>query len=108
MGSSKTGRINYHATADTDWYHVTLQGGTTYTIDVKGKSTADGTLIDPKVRLHEGDGMVISGQQNNDGGAGKNARLTITPGGGTASYYIDVLENGSDARGTYTVLVTAN
>ncbi len=107
MGTSKTGRINYHATADTDWYHVTLQGGTTYTIDVKGKSTADGTLVDPKVRLYDSDEVAVSGQENNDGGAGQNARLTYTPGS-TAPYHIAVSENGGDARGTDTVSVTAN
>ena len=107
VGSSKTGRINYHAVADTDWYKVALTGGTTYTIDVKGKSTGDGTLVDPKVRLYDDNGMAVSVQQNNDGGAGKNARLTFTPGN-TASYYIVVSANTDGERGSYTVSVTAN
>ena len=68
------GRINYHAAEDIDWYRVILTGNTTYTIDVKGKSTGDGTLVDPRVRLYELDGTAISGQQNNDGGAGRNTR----------------------------------
>ena len=102
-----TGRINYHADEDTDWYRVILSGGTTYTIDVKGKSTGDGTLVDPKVRLYDDNGMAVSGQQNNDGGAGRNARLTFTPGS-FAHYHIAVSANTDGERGSYTVSVTAN
>ena len=107
VGGSTTGRINYHADEDTDTYGVSLTSGTTYTIDVKGKSTDDGTLVDPEVALYDQYEDAVTGQTNNDGGTGKNARLTYTATN-DAFYYIEVSENGGDARGTYTVSVTEN
>ena len=102
VGGSATGEINYPE--DRDWFAVTLEAGKTYRIDLEGGHTS-GTLGDPYLRgVHDGDGVLLDGTTNNDGGAGRNSRVTFTaaePG----TYYVAVGARG-ESKGTYTLSVT--
>ena len=73
---------NSHVTPradDRDWFAVELVAGRTYTIDLRGSSTADGTLSDPYLRgIHDAGGNLITGTTNADGGDGRNNLVTFT------------------------------
>ena len=111
--TSTSGRVTVGGTAngdietagDRDWFAVDLVAGRTYTIDLRGRPTADGTLSDPYLRgIHDAGGNLMAGTANDDGGDGYNSRVTFTA---TASgtYYIAAGAWGGN-RGTYEVEVT--
>ena len=105
---SQTGRINISAgsTVDKDIFEVTLEANTVYRIDVKGGEQADpgGTLADPTVRILDSNGDPISGAEDDNSGAGSNARLDFEPSS-SGTYYIEVSKSGPGA-GTYTVVAS--
>ena len=75
VGGTATGEIERGR--DRDWFAVELEAGRTYTIDLRGSETADGTLRDPYLRgIHDAEGNIISRTTNDDGGAGYNSRVT--------------------------------
>ena len=79
--------------------------GRTYTIELRGSPTGDGSLSDSYLRgIHDADGNLMAGTANDDGGDGYNSRVTFTA---TASgtYYIAAGAWGGN-RGTYEVEVT--
>ena len=103
VGGTASGNIE--AAGDRDWFAVDLVGGRTYTINLRGRPTADGTLSDPYLRgIHDADGNLMVGTENDDGGDGYNSRVTFTA---TASgtYYLAAGAWGGN-RGTYEVEVT--
>ena len=103
VGGSATGEINYPE--DRDWFAVTLEAGKTYRIDLDGSATRAGTLFDPYLRgVHDGDGVLVDGTTNDDGGAGRNSRVTFTAAG-PGTYYVAAGARG-ESKGTYTLSVT--
>ena len=103
VGGSATGELE--SGGDRDWFAVELVAGRTYTIDLRGSGTNDGTLGDPYLRgIHDADGNLVSGTANDDGGAGFNSRVTFTAGE-SGTYYIAAGAYGS-GQGTYVVEVT--
>ena len=103
VGGSATGSIDSHD--DRDWFAVTLDAGRTYRFDLEGSATNAGTLYDPYLRgIYDSAGNPIAGTTNDEGGEGKNARLTFmaTEGG---TYYVSA---GAfrDGEGTYTLRTT--
>ena len=48
VGGTATGEIEYET--DWDWFAVELAAGQSYTIEMKGRSTNDGTLYSPYLR----------------------------------------------------------
>ena len=77
VGGSVTGEIEI--VGDRDWFAVTLVAGKTYQIDLKGDDTGDVTLDDPYLYgIHNADGDLISGTEDDDGGEGINSRVTFT------------------------------
>lgn len=99
IGQPSTSALDFPG--DEDWFAVTLQAGTAYTIDMEGQPTGRGTLSDPLVRLQDPNGNIVG--QDDDGGEGFNASLTIQPGF-SGTYYV-VARAFSDATGTYTLTV---
>ncbi len=103
VGGVATGEIE--TSGDRDWFAVELVAGRTYTIDLRGSGTRDGTLSDPYLRgIHDADGNLIPGTTNDDGGAGYNSRVTFTASE-SGSYYIAAGAYAS-GQGTYEVEVT--
>ena len=81
--------------------------GRTYTIDLRGRPTADGTLSDPYLRgIHDAQGNLLSGTTNDDWGGTYNSRGTFTATE-TGTYYI-AAGAWSSRQGTYEVEVTDN
>ena len=89
-----------------DWYAVTLTAGVQYQFDMIG-SAGDGaltglTLVDPWLGLRGASGTLLLSA--NDGGLGWNSRIFYTPTT-SGTYYLDAEESGSNASGTYRVVV---
>ena len=108
VDGSVTGEIE--VPYDDDWFAVTLKAGRTYRIDLKGASTGDGTLDDPRlIGVRDAGGALMSLH-------GSHSRLLITPLGDAtyyvvaagASYYTVVggIGKRSHSLGTYTLSVT--
>jgi hypothetical protein len=87
VGTSISGQLKRE-----DYYEnfrLGLTGQRSYTINVRGSSTGDGTLVQPYVFVYGPSGSVVA--QGGGGGTGTNARLSFTP----------------TSSGNYTVQVTA-
>ena len=103
MGGSATGEIE--TSKDFDWFAVDLVAGHTYVIDLEGADSGGGALQDPVLRgLYDAGGNRIAGARDNDGGTGRDARLTFTATT-TGTYYIEA-RGHSNQTGDYTVRVT--
>ena len=104
VNQAKKGRINYNTNEDLDGYTVRLVSGRTYVIRVNGKSSGNGTLVDPSFVLRRvSDNINVA--SNNDGGQGLNAKLTYTPTS-TEDFHIRVSAHTAGERGSYRVKVT--
>ena len=102
VGDTATGNIETNS--DRDWFAVELVAGRSYTIDLRGSPTGDGTLLDTYLRgIHDADGNVIPGTTNDDGGEGYNSRLTFTATESGTHY---IAAGAFSSRGTYEVEVT--
>ena len=113
VGGSATGEIEIFS--DRDWFAVELDAGATYRIDLKGYDTGDGTLRNPYLRgVHDGDGNLLPGTRNDNGGAGNNSGLTFTAedagtyyvvAGARTYYVVDGDGVYGIGEGTYTLSV---
>ena len=103
LGETATGDIG--TAGDRDWFAVELVAGRTYTIELRGSPTDDGTLSDPLLYgIHDADGERIANTVDDDGGYGRNSEVTLTaPASGT--FYI-AAGAYSVNQGSYTVEVT--
>ncbi|MBK1641820.1 hypothetical protein CKO12_08050 [Chromatium okenii] len=90
---------------DKDWFRVSLNAGTVYTIDLEGSDTGQGTLSDPFLNgIYNSKGTsVVSGIDG--GGYGQNAQLTFIPTK-TGDYYISA-DGDANSIGTYKLSVTS-
>ncbi len=103
VGGSAAGEIE--TSNDFDWFAVDLVAGHTYVIGLEGADSGGGALQDPVLRgLYDAGGNRIAGARDNDGGAGRDARLTFTAAT-TGAYYIEA-RGHSNQTGEYTVRVT--
>ena len=77
VGGTASGNIE--TAGDRDWFAVELVAGRTYTFDLRGSPTADGTLSDPFLYgIHDADGNRFAHTMNDDGGDGRNSKVTFT------------------------------
>ena len=107
VGVGGTASGNIETGGDRDWFAVELVAGRTYTIDLRGRPTEDGTLSDPYLRgIHDADGNLIPGTTNDDWGGTYNSRVTFTASE-SGTYYIAAGAWGNN-RGTYEVEVMDN
>ncbi len=88
---------NIEVPYDEDWFAVTLSAGRTYTFNLEGSDTSQGTLADPYLVLR--DGRTFSTVSNDDGGIGLNSLLRYTPTT-SATYYLAV-RAPTGGTGTY-------
>ena len=87
-----------------EWVTVELEAGTTYRVDLAGAATGSGTLADPSLAgLYDPEGRLIPGTTNDDGGAGLNSQVTVTPQT-TGTYAARVCAYGA-GHGSYTLSV---
>ena len=100
VGSPVTGEIE--TGDDADWFAIWLEEGTEYTFDLEGDSTGQGDLTDPMLYLLDGDGEVIT--MDDDGGVDYNSRIVFTPED-SGTYYLSA-ESWDDLTGTYTLTVS--
>ena len=78
---------------------------TVYRIDLKGRSSNDGTQSDPYLRgIYDAEGDLLPGTLNNNHGTGTNARVYFTATE-TGTHYI-AAGAGGNGQGTYTLAVT--
>ena len=104
VGGSATGEIEIFS--DRDWFAVELDAGATYRIDLKGYDTGDGTLRNPYLRgVHDGDGNLLPGTRNDNGGAGNNSELTFTAEDAGTYYVVAGAGAYGSREGTYTLSV---
>jgi hypothetical protein len=94
------------ASGDRDWFRVQLVAGTTYVIDLQGQHAGTGTLEDPLLRLHDGNGTLIAQNDDVTAGVNRDSQLTFTAAA-SGVYYIEAGGFNDDYVGTYQVNVTA-
>ena len=98
VGGTVTG--NLETLNDRDWFAITLVAGTTYTFRQESIS-----LLDPLLQLRDGNGVLIS--SNDDGGGGLNSQITYTAVT-TGVYYLEAnTADAGNANGTGTYRITA-
>ena len=99
LGTSVTGAIDF--AQDTDWYGITLEAGTQYTIALQGAETSAGALTDPSLSLLDSSGASII--SDDDGGVGLNSSLNYTPS--TSGVYYIYTHGYADGIGSYSLSV---
>lgn len=99
-GTATSGAIE--RVGDQDWYAVTLNGGTTYSLRLNRATT--GGLSDPYLSLYNVQGDLIA--ENDDGGANGNALLVYT-NLTSGTYYLGVRDYGQ-GTGNYRLSAVAN
>ena len=103
VGGSVTGVIERRG--DIDWFRVTLEEDKLYRIDLEGRDTGAGTLIDPYLRgVYDEHGVRLDGTTADSRGTGNNSRVyfaALKEG----TYYVAAGADGY-LRGTYRLSVT--
>ena len=104
VGGSVKSEIN--TANEWNWFAVTLEAGKIYQIDLKGSSTADGTLADPYLNgVYNADGFLLyAGSINDNGGTGQNSRAFFTAIE-DETYWV-IASGAQGSTGTYTLSVT--
>lgn len=104
VGGSVTGNI--HEARDQDWFAVTLEANKIYMIDLEGSPTNKGTLSDTYLHgVFDSDGDRVSNTRNDDGGVGRNSRLSIMPDEDGVYYISAGAYNSFGNTGTYTLSI---
>lgn len=101
VGSSVTGTID--SAGDADWYAITLNAGWTYTFDLQGTASGQGTLSDPVLRVLDSAGAE---RASNDDSSGSSFDSHIVfPAPYTGRYYLSAQgytpATGTPALGSY-------
>ena len=84
---------------DADWFRIDMRAGYTYTLDLRGRSSQDGTLDDPTIVLRDAEGQVVT--SNDDGGQGRDARITLAVQE-RGTYYVSATSR-DQGTGTYEI-----
>lgn len=102
VGGTVANTIN--SAFDEDWFAVNLVAGTTYAINLRGESSGNGTLIDPRiVGIYNSVGTLLPGTPNDDAPGTLDAQTIFRPTA-TGTYFIAAGGYGSD-EGTYRLSV---
>ena len=103
VGGSVRARVD--SAGDRDWFAVDLVADSAYRIELEGKSSGAGSLVDPYVfGVRLGDGTLVAGTDDDDSGDGKNSALWFVASA-TGTHFVDVGADGS-GQGTYELSVT--
>ncbi|WP_369062391.1 matrixin family metalloprotease [Caulobacter sp. 73W] len=88
---------------DVDWFKVELTAGRAYRLDLKGKSSSQGTLEDPYLECFNAAGVKVD--FIDDGGVGLDSSDIFRPVT-TGVYYLAASSFEDDETGTYRLSVT--
>ena len=89
--------------ADADWIRTNLIAGTKYEFNLKGAASGGGSLIDPKLRLLDGQGnAVASGFDLVANSVGGDDTLVFRPTTG-GNYYLAVTDVAQLVKGSWTL-----
>ena len=102
-GEALFGRLD--AAGDADAYRIGLVAGTTYTFDLLGASSGQGSLADPRLSLHDDASTLLALNDNRDGTT-RDARLSFTAPS-TGTYQLRVSSSDPTAAGGRFVLVAS-
>ena len=93
VGGSVRARVD--SAGDRDWFAVDLVADSVYRIDLKGKSSASDSLVDPYVfGVRLGDGTMAAGTSDDDSGDGENSAVWFVASA-TGTHFVDVGAHGS-------------
>lgn len=87
---------------DRDFVSIDLTAGTTYTFDLQGADSNEGSLADPFLILRDADGTFVD--QDDNSGTGNDAQITFTPSS-SGTYYLSV-RNFTGDTGSYALTAT--
>jgi len=90
---------------DRDWFRITLQGGTSYTIKETGHFGGGGTLADPFLRLHDASGAQVAFSDDIVDGSNPDSQIVFTAPT-TGTYFIEAGAFVDGYQGSYTVSVS--
>lgn len=96
-------RGDLHANGDQDWHRITLTGGRTYRFDLRGASSAGGSLSDPFVEVRNAAGTLLA--SDDDSGTGLDSRLQFRAST-TGTYFANARAFANAGSGTYTLGAT--
>jgi Ca2+-binding RTX toxin-like protein len=86
VGGSASGALQ--AAGDRDWFRVTFEAGTTYTINLVGRAGGGGSLADAFLRLRDGNGGLLASNDDILSGDQPDSRIVFTAATGGA-YYVE-------------------
>ena len=100
VGGSVTGVIE--TSGDRDLFAVELVAGTSYRFELRGQASGAGSLSDPYLRLYDGSGVELAG--DDDSGVGLDALLNFTPSV-SGTYYVGAAGFADSSTGGYELSV---
>lgn len=100
-GQTRTGTLE--VAGDRDWFGTHLIKNLTYTIELRGASTGEGTLSNPFLRVRNATGVELA--SNDDGPTGFNSLLTFKPTT-TGLFFIEAGDFGDNDPGSYTASIS--
>jgi len=98
VGSAVQGSLSGNGS---DWYSVSLVAGQTYTIDERGFSSSNGTLIDPFVHVRDASGGLLA--ENDDVSASNLDAHLVWTAPATGTYFIEAAAFLSTDTGSFTL-----
>ena len=93
VGGSSQGRLERRW--DRDWFAITLETGSSYRVDLKGKS-----LLDPHLRLRDSRGTILADIDDTPTSLDPSVQFKVLQGG---RFYLDVGSYQGAFRGSYTL-----
>ncbi|MRX49317.1 hypothetical protein GI374_02430 [Paracoccus sp. S-4012] len=88
---------------ETDTFQTAFIQGLTYSVTARGADSGGGTLGDPHMSITTTGGTQL--YYDDDDGTGRDAQIVFTAGT-TGDLFVNVAENGNNATGTYTLVIS--
>ncbi|MBF0612959.1 MAG: hypothetical protein HQL55_17710, partial [Magnetococcales bacterium] len=96
---------NISVREEVDWFRIQLQGGATYTLAQRGRSSSGGTLFDPQMLgVYTQSGNLVSGTANDNTNASRDATVSFSVVS-SGTYYVGARGHGV-YTGSYTLALT--